>query len=328
MSSSGTKDRNKSESFEAGRDAPNIYRKSETAEPEALRKRRVGLNQEKLIIGKTGDSFREVSPAMQYFRVHDIMEQLTAGFERKSDKDRIAEVKELAASSGVEADTSDLEAALNKPTDLESREAESSDEMERAVYKYLKKLAEDIVDALNQHKKSISVIESDDVGAQTTSKLGMKGDVNFAINEQAGMELVESLKLQHTPMKVRRSNNYGFTLVNKDLGLHMVFVYQEGLGGPKTEQSPQNDPEYQDLDELEQKSAGKTAGPEKSAAQSGKSESENTTRAAQGTQPDEVASLAERRAAAQRKAQDRAARNAPTMGDFTIGKNDQDKLAA
>ncbi len=308
-------------SFEAGM-ARNVVDggKSESTD---LRTRREGVNREKIIFTKTGESVTEVSPAMSYFRVHDIMEQLTAGFERKSTSQRIDEAKELAASAGVETDTSDLEEALNKKTDMEERDSESEDEMERAVYEYLKKLAEDIVDALNQHKRSIAVIEADDMGTKTTSKLGMKGDVNFVINEQAGQELLSSLKQQDTPMRVRRKNNYGFVIQNKKLGLHMVFVFQEGLGGVKTEQKPKEE-EYDDVEVMEKKAVGKESDkvetmPEDKAG----GEKDAAATEAGAEQDSNVIQFEKRKEEMLRRMQESSAGKADELGAFSIPKADR-----
>ncbi|MDP3970919.1 MAG: hypothetical protein Q8P90_04420 [bacterium] len=248
-------DKNQNESFEQGsmRSAESgmsnamLHRDKSTA----LTKHTEGMDFSKRIPTKTGDWMTEVEPSRQYFTVHDVYEQMVAGLERKSKGSREAELKKMEAEMGVDIDTDLPDTEADKPTTMEEGIEGSGDKLQKEVLEYLKKLAENVVDALNQNRRSIAVIETDDIGKETTSKLGAKGDANFVVNEQAGHELLESLKQQHTPMKIKRKNNYGFVLQNRELGIHMVFVFQEGLGGPKTEQPSVDDPEYVDVDENE-----------------------------------------------------------------------------
>lgn len=306
------------------RNEPSMHRQPQ-AESENLRGERQGMDRKKHMEVKTNEAVTEVSPAMQYFRVHDIMEQLMAGMERKSTAEHIEQAKQIAAEAGVETDTSDMEASIKKPTALEEQGAETTDDQEKAVYDYLHRLAEDIVDALNKHKRSIAVIEADSMGERTTDKLGMKGDLNFIVNEQAGQELLESLKNQHNPMRVWRKNNYGFVLINKELGTRFVFVYQEGLGGVKSEKSPKGDPEYKNLDETEEptakadKTSETTPDSDKSAPEGSTPENGEVTK---NEQTAEVVDLAERRAATQQAARQNNTTEANTIGSFTV---DQDE---
>lgn len=294
-----------------------------------LRGDRQGLDRKKRIEAKTNETVTEISPAMQYFRVHDVMEQLMAGMERKSTAEHIEQAKQIAAEAGVETDTSDMEASIKKPTALEEQGAKATDEREKAVYTYLHKLAEDIVDALNKHKRSIAVIEADSMGERTTDKLGMKGDLNFVINQEAGMELVDSLKNQHNPMRVWRKNDYGFVLINKKLGTRFVFVYQEGLGGVKGERSPKGDPEYKNLDEIEEPTAKNAPEPSEKSADSKTGPNNEPEASTQQPTPEQQAAtdLESRRAAVEATAQQGSQAEANTIGSFTVDEDERDQAA-
>lgn len=319
MSTTHTNQHEENPEARMARNEPSMFRKEASTD---LRGERQGMDRKKHMEVGTGEMVTEISPAMQYFRVHDVMEQLMAGMERKSTAEHIEQAKQIAAEAGVETDTSDMEASMNKPTAIEERNAETTDKEEKAVYDYLHRLAEDIVDALNKHKRSIAVIEADTMGERTTSKLGMRGDLNFVINEQAGQELVESLKNQHNPMKVWRKNDYGFVLINKELGTRFVFVYQEGLGGVKSESSPKADAEYKNLDETGEPTA-KSSG-ETSEQTTATPDTEADPNAGQSA---EVVDLASRRAAVEQAAQRTTKQDPDQLGSFTVSSKDREQAA-
>lgn len=303
------------------RNEPSMHKKA----PTELRGTRQGLDRKKHMEVATNEKVTEISPAMQYFRVHDVMEQLMAGMERKSTAAHIEQAKQIAAEAGVKTDTSEMEASIKKPTALEEQGAETTDEQEKAVYDYLHRLAEDIVDALNEHKRSIAVIEADTMGERTTDKLGMKGDLNFVVNEQAGQELVESLKNQHNPMRVWRKNDYGFVLINKVLGTRFVFVYQEGLGGVKSEKSPKGDPDYKNLDEIEEPTAKNAPESSEKSADSKTGPSNEPEASTQQPKPEQQAAtdLESRRAAVEATAQQGSQAEANTIGSFTVDEDER-----
>lgn len=308
------------------RNEPSMHRQTESTD---LRGERQGMDRKNHMEVATNETVTEVSPAMQYFRVHDVMEQLMAGMERKSTAEHIEQAKKIAAEAGVETDMSEMEASIKKPTALEEQGAETTDEQEKAVYDYLHRLAEDIVDALNKHKRSIAVIEADSMGERTTDKLGMKGDLNFIVNEQAGQELLESLKNQHNPMRVWRKNNYGFVLINKELGTRFVFVYQEGLGGVKSEKSPKGDPEYKNLDEIEEPTAKNALEPSKKSADSKTEPGNEPEVTTEQPTPEQQATtdLESRRGAVEATAQKGSQTEANTIGSFTVDEDERDQAA-
>lgn len=134
-------------------------------------------------------------------------------------------------------------------------------------------------------------------------------------------------------MKVWRKNDYGFVLINKTLGTRFVFVYQEGLGGVKTEKSPKADPEYQNLDEIEEPTA--TSGTTSGAGSTEKSKDTKTTEPGQepatthdskeepSPEQKAIADLEARRSAVEQATQKGNAAEANTIGSFTVDKDER-----